>query len=342
MRELYRACTMWAHAGTMEWIVSPLILLLLCATSGRSYADDGLRQQFLKEYPKGAAALQSFYSQCRIRSTQTRFADGKMLFVNRLIYSVNRDLAQVTAVKKDGVPASDLDEEAVLLITANNAYSLLKFPRTDKFVLQLPKNRSKVWSTLRRDVLPAYAPYCFHGVRFVDFMSHPSFRIIDVSSLNDGEKQLIKVEWESKVVEDPDAPAGYYNRGVTLVCPRDSWAIAECDVSVHDDSDGLVLRNTMSVSYGQRVKNIPLVDSVIFSTVRAPGGSPRVTKHDEISITPETVSPEEFTLHAYGIEQLAKPDGSRWNAFFVAGNVLLVVSLLFLYLSRRARRRSAA
>jgi hypothetical protein len=321
----------------MKPLLLPVLLLSLCAIHGRCHASEQLKRRFLAEYPKGAAALESFYSKCRITATQTTLSDGNIAAVHLLIYSVNGGVAQVTAVKKAGFPVNEIGEQTVFLITADRPYTLVKFPRTDKFVVQAALSRDKIWSTFRRDVLPAFAPYCVPGTRFTDIMSDPSFRITDVSELMKSERPCIKVTWESKVDHNGDLR----KYGSVVMSPRDSWAIQEYELMIRNPAGDLLLRNTMSVSYQGESDNVPLVDSV---TLHRPGrvaAAPALTKrYDEISIVSETVPPNEFTLQAYGVETLAKVEGSRWNVFFIAANVLIVASLLFRYLARRSRSRS--
>jgi hypothetical protein len=133
------------------------------------------------------------------------------------------------------------------------------------------------------------------------------------------------------------------HEGWILVAPEKSWAIREYRIS-SGRKDGRDVIWAGKVEYGRSVDGVPIPKRALYTIPISQGQGVRVDECIFEEFVPGPTPREEFTLAAFGLPELGKPESNRYSAhsrlwLLLAAVVCLALGVGLRMLSRREERR---
>lgn len=323
-----------------------LFSTILVVAALPTLGSERLRKKLLREYPDAAKKMEQYYLHGRWTARLVRPArDAKPEVSYELRLVINGDRFGFASIALSGMPKHDLGKELVVLSTSSDrVVPLDRFARSDEFLLSgADIDLEEAVQMLRRDMVPASAPYCLQDRRIVDLLADPSFRIIDVTEAMGAQgESLLKVGWE-QARKDERVEGELRTFGWFTLLPDASWALKESEfaVGMKDVPFSHALR--VVVEYGASTEDgVPLVTSV--RTWNESGAARKTIgtrNYQDVQFTPEEIPDAEFTLEAYGVEDFEAGRGRRFSIAIWLFVTAAALAALGWFLVRTARRMKA-
>ncbi len=290
------------------------------------------RDRVLNEYPAALDRLEKYFTQLHAKGTAEEVQVDQDKSELKVVFHYQFD---IDGTSRRRVRTREFDTktnrsyEFVTSVSPRYSFRLLRKEKGDAFrVTALGSGGdAEVLDDMYYDFNQyPLAPYCVFGTPIAKFMAEPSFVLGKVSEVVQGDHKYLKLEYRTHPKKEYPAVPGWL-----VVSPDQGWVLVE-DVAflgLHEN-----IRRESHIEYGKTVDGIPL---------------PRVVSYDhpyyhrrmvfdrfEHGPVPE----REFTLSAFGLPELDKPESSDHKGnpalwFFLISVAFLSVAAAFKYKSFR-------
>lgn len=341
------------HTST-PWAIATSFLLLTTALVwvDAASADEGLRERFLTEAPKGWAKIEAAAKEMQGSGTMSQVVDHSKTNEpdtrTEWTFKLAGDLLLYEQVRSSGN-----DNPVVSAGGVNSKYFffLKKNVQADSWLVgQVETNKDDKIGPAHISRLGGFLTYflsscSLFGTPLAELINDPAFRVKKIDSVA-GSDSLVAVQFDYKSPETPSNDPRKRSilqvlRGGQLVLDsKHHWAIHQCKVSyaARDYS------SEYAIEYDVQKGTIPIVKSYRETTTRAKLGTHTVDV--DFDVVPRTIPESEFTLSAYG---LPEPMGVEWPEppsrayiwLFVGALGALVTGLAFRRLAHRLRPSTA-
>lgn len=319
-----------------KWLSAWTILAALPVTC---LADDpaDLRDRVLKEYPPALARLEAFYSRMRLEGTfsETLINDGKEEPRSVSHYLLARDGESRKIERVIVEPGNRSIPIGNSLASCSGPVYSFRLRKENAAASYKIKDMGAAHDkTILKDLglvehYSMFSPICSCNVLNRMIMADPTFRLGEVTEVLDGGQRCLKIEYEVK----PDAK---YPKipGWWLVAPDLGWVLIEFDgiFGTHQN-----IHRHGKIEYGKTVEGIALLKSVMLT-------HPSYIRSFEVErIEPGPVPASEFTLTAFGLPELDRPESPALMsspAPWLFGAAALFLALAFVVRSRESRKQT--
>jgi hypothetical protein len=326
---------------------SLLLGLTLTAFQG---ADAGkmedVASRWRREYPIASAELEKSALSFSGRGVFSfRFFNGKTVTTNELgvassgdkkVYIRNRNTNESPEMPRQLLPS------VVRCRTTEYAFELTRESPTDPYVLKEYGKESEISDVLfnlHYDLFARCATVYLH-TSLLNRMLSPSFLVKGVTSLQDGESEVVRIDYSYESKHDTES-------GAVFLDPKRNWLIRKVDVISESKDKHPPLEFKSEIQYEKFGDNLYIPKRMEFFG-KTP--DPNIYEHASLElsqITVGNVSPDIFKLTGYGLPDIPLkpvPVSSTFsfrNPFFWGALVTAVFSFTLLRVMRSRTRNTS-
>lgn len=307
-------------------------LVVSALLTGSAYSDSGSLAAFRKEYAVGAAALEGFYGKLRIRAVHTYDSVRRRTELDLLSAGTRSRLVSRVVEAADG---DEIGYSVVSVVSDELPFLLSRPSNGEQYTVGDARDLASRVEYNRTGAAPLFAPYCFYEVRILDLLVDDNFKIIGVSTVENGDDRLkqVRVDWEQRTSEP------YRSTGWFLFAPNLTWALLEFENRRQGSSDATASCLRATLRYEGQIGPYPLVKAIEYWAEAKCGSGERknVERFDIEEISQAEAKPDDFSPQAFGVRGL-EPHRAASRVWMM---LALGIALIALAITIRVTRRKA-
>jgi hypothetical protein len=298
-------------------------------------ADEALRQRFLSEYPAASEKIEAYYQgvSMRVRETIAWKDESKPDLVYEHDYKSTDDKALLlTRTITEPESMAGGPQSQAVVANARLSFAVQQPKSSESWVLRDIRQFVAAEGAISLNARGTVAPYVFNGMKIVNLIRKPDFKIVD-ATWEAGGKRLAKVHFDW-----PDEK--YETGGWFLFSPDESWILYSFQVHSNDKGSTDVGHLHADITYQPSDGKLPWLKRAHYwmelhhGNKTDPPGS--FNTFEVIEISRKAVPNSEFTLASFGIAEPSETPQSRQRLVWVAMIVgVFMLAFAVFWLTRR-------
>lgn len=298
-----------------------------------------LQDRFLREYPDSSKTLSRVYSTIKISAVFEENKDAKSGSAFFECEYTGTDGSYSRIARKKNTPNNETPKPELIsaaIYNPNCSFTLIKAGDSEPYSVSSWERGTApdalkgagILQRIRAKSNPVFAPYCYYEVPVSEFISLPTFQIMDVSSERRGEDSLVKVAWS--------APLPTQERsGWFLFDPEKCWALRGFSSAIYAKGATNLVTKQCDIQYSGELNGVPIIHRVEHWT-KDPKQSDTKLMLDVVSVKNVSWEPtplEFYTPESFNIKIPAK--SSDFRKYILLGNAIILFILALLVLRKR-------